>query len=150
MISSLIHSVKSILIKFYILVNYPDFLLLMTCFICDKKRYFLWLSLKFIFKLVLVLDAHPGDCSMHLRKTGDTVAESNAQLVHIIAWSSISFSIFCFMVVPHQKWGAKDQLLCRTAISALRLKELVMCFLEFIQRMRGKMAFSPAPLFLWL
>ena len=45
---------------------------------------------------MLILETVP--CALE-KTVGDTIAESNVQLVHIIAWSSISFSIFCFMVV---------------------------------------------------
>lgn len=98
---------------------------------------------------MLILETVP--CALE-KTVGDTVAESNAQLVHIIAWSSISFSIFCFMVVSVIRSGVPKTptVMQNCLFLLLRLEGASDVSLEFIQRMRGKMAFSPAPLFLWL
>lgn len=82
------------------------------------------------------------------KNVGDTVAESNAQLVHIIAWSLIS-SIFCFMVVSVIRSGVPKTptVMQNCLFLLLRLEGASDVSLEFIQRMRGKMAFSLLPHF---
>ena len=99
---------------------------------------------------MLILETVP--CALE-KTVGDTVAESNVQVVHIIAWASISFPIFCFMVVSIIRSGvpktpAVMQNCCLFLL--LRLGGASDVSLEFIQRMRGKLAFSSASLFLWL
>lgn len=85
---------------------------------------------------MLILETVP--CALE-KTVGDTIAESNVQLVHTIAWSSISFSIFCFMVVSVIRSGVpKTQTVMQNCLFLLlRLEGASDVSLEFIQRMRG-------------
>lgn len=103
--------VKSVLIKFYILVNYPDFLLLMTCFICDKKRYFLWfLSFKIYFKTCFVTDAHPGDCSMRTWENCGWYCcwVKCPTCPYYCLVLNFFLNLLLYGCLRYQKWGAKD------------------------------------------